>query len=110
MRWRDGWFFLASLQNDEYGHLVFDAPTGQVLNVTYSAGNWVSHLLFRTLELMALVLAILVTPVAQACGTERAQQAAEVESLLAQLRAILFAQELRTILTALRWRYTPPNL
>ena len=58
---------------------------------------------------MALVLAILVTPVAEAQATERAEPAAEVNDILAQPRALLFEQELRTILTELKWTYTPAD-
>lgn len=108
--WRDDWFFLVDLQNDEYGHLVFDAPSGQVLKVTYTATGWISRPLFRSLDLMALVLAILVTPVAEAHATERARPTADVDSILAQLRELLFEQELRAILTELKWQHTPARL
>lgn len=108
--WRDDWFFLVDLQNVEYGHLVFDAPSGQVLKVTYSAEGWIARPLFRTLDTMALVLAILVTPVAQPQTSERSRPVADVSEILAQLRAILFEQELRMILTELKWQHTPADL
>lgn len=100
--WRDGWFFVADLQNDDYGHLVFDVRMGQVLKVTYAEPGWISQPLFRSLDLMALIFAVLVTPVAD--------PQMDVPAIITQLREVLAEQELRTILTALRWQYTPQTM
>lgn len=100
--WRDGWFFLADLQNDEYGHLVFDSASSQVLKVTYSERGWISRPLFPSLATMAFTFAVLVTPVAD--------PPTDVPAIFAQLRDILSDEELQIVLSELRWRYTPTEL
>jgi hypothetical protein len=101
--WHDGWFFLADLQNDEYGHLVFDSTTSQVLKVIYDKSGWISHPLVRNLETMALVLAILTTPVSE-FQTPRDREAS-LNTILTQLHEVLPDHEIRTIVTELKWRY-----
>jgi hypothetical protein len=103
--WHDDWFFLADLQNDEYGHLVFDSSTGQVLKVTYDEPGWISRPLFRDLETMVLALAILATPVTVPQVSDPTAYAAEVHAILDQLREFLSEKELRTILTELSWKH-----